>query len=74
MWQPIKTAPFDCDLELAVIDADGAHALVFPCRRALSGWIRSETRQPLDVRPTHWRPWLRKPQSPPEGEKSHSNI
>ena len=33
MWQPASNAPFDCDLELAVIDRDGQHALVFPCRR-----------------------------------------
>jgi len=32
MWQPIRIAPFDIDLELAVIDGDGPHTLVFPCR------------------------------------------
>lgn len=36
-WQPIKTAPFDRELELAVIDAEGTHALVFPSRRILGG-------------------------------------
>jgi hypothetical protein len=35
-WQPISTAPFDCNLELAVFDTRGRpHALVFPCRRIL---------------------------------------
>jgi hypothetical protein len=29
-WQRIETAPFDRDLELAVLDADGPHVLVFP--------------------------------------------
>jgi hypothetical protein len=57
MWQEISTAPFDRDLELAVIDGDGPHALVFPCRRILSGWMNAETRERLDVRPTHWRVW-----------------
>ena len=57
MWQPIATAPFDSDLELAVIDESGPHALVFPCRRILGGWIKTETRQRLEVRPTHWRKW-----------------
>lgn len=57
MWQPITTAPFDLDLELAVFDADGAHALVFACRRMLDGWMKAETRERLDVRPTHWREW-----------------
>jgi len=56
-WQPISTAPFDRDLELAVIDADGPHVLVFPCRRILGGWIKSENRQRIEVRPTHWREW-----------------
>jgi hypothetical protein len=39
-WKPISTAPFDRDLELAVIDTDGPHALVFPCRRTLGGWLK----------------------------------
>jgi hypothetical protein len=59
MWQTIATAPFDRDIELAVIDADGAHALVFPCRRILNGWMNAETRERLDVHPTHWRNWQR---------------
>jgi hypothetical protein len=57
MWQPISTAPFDRDLELAVIDRDGPHALVFPCRRVLTGWIKSSTKELVEVSPTHWRPW-----------------
>jgi hypothetical protein len=57
MWQHVSTAPFDRDLELAVIDNDGLHALVFPCRRIPSGWMKVETRERLDVRPTHWREW-----------------
>jgi hypothetical protein len=57
MWQPISSAPLDRDLELAVIDIDGPHALVFPCQRILGGWINAQTKQRLDVRPTHWREW-----------------
>ena len=57
MWQHVSTAPFDRDLELAVIDDDGPHALVFPCRRILNGWMKVETKERLDVRPTHWREW-----------------
>ena len=34
-WQRITSAPFDRDLELAVIGYDGVHALAFPCRRIL---------------------------------------
>jgi hypothetical protein len=57
MWQPISNAPFNRDLELAVIDRDGPHALVFPCRRVLGGWTKGETKERIDVRPTHWRAW-----------------
>jgi hypothetical protein len=57
MWQQVSSAPFDRDLELAVIDDDGAHALVFPCRRILNGWMKVDTKERLDVRPTHWREW-----------------
>jgi hypothetical protein len=59
MWQPIVTAPFDRDLELAVIDHDGPHALVFPCRRVLDGWIKADDEVRVAVYPTHWRPWQR---------------
>jgi hypothetical protein len=57
MWQPADTAPFDRELELAVLDKDGTHALVFPCRRVLHGWIDAATRKQVEVRPTHWREW-----------------
>lgn len=60
-FKPIATAPFDCDLELAVIDASGEHALVFPCRRVLNGWVDGTTGKPIAVRPTHWRKWASKP-------------
>jgi hypothetical protein len=56
-WQPITTAPFDRDLELAVLDADGPHALVFPCRRDPFGWLDCETKKPVSIHPTHWREW-----------------
>jgi len=56
-WQPIDTAPFDHDLELAVLDEDGSHALAFACRRVWGGWIDANTRQQIEVRPTHWREW-----------------
>lgn len=57
-WKPVSTAPFDRDLELAVIAADGVHALVFACRRILGGWIKAATKERLEVHPTHWREWL----------------
>jgi hypothetical protein len=57
MWQAISSAPFDRNLELAVIEHDSLHALVFPCRRVFHGWVSAATNQPVRVHPTHWRPW-----------------
>lgn len=57
-WQPIASAPYDRDLRLAVLDADGnAHALIFPSRRILGGWIKSQTRHRIQIDPTHWQEW-----------------
>jgi hypothetical protein len=56
-WQPIASAPFDRDLELAVIEGDGEHTLMFPCRRIFGGWVNADTKKRIDVRPTHWREW-----------------
>jgi len=60
MWQPVSTAPFDRDLELAVVDKDEPHALAFPCRRIPGGWLNAESKKWIGVRPTHWRQWNEK--------------
>jgi hypothetical protein len=58
MWQPIATAPFDRDLELAVINTSGEpHCLFFPCRRTIDGWVNAKSKKWVDVHPTHWREW-----------------
>jgi len=57
MWTNIAEAPYGRDIELAVIDEEGPHALVFPCRRIASGWMNAFTKERVDVRPTHWREW-----------------
>jgi len=67
MWRPISNAPFDRDLELAVIDSDGPHALVFPCRRILGGWINTTTKSRIAVQPTHWREWDKDPDDRAKG-------
>jgi hypothetical protein len=59
MWHLISNAPFDRDLELALIAANGVHAICFPCRRVLGGWIKAETKTPINVHPTHWRYWAK---------------
>ena len=50
-------APIDRDVEVAVIDKDGEHPMVVPCRRTADGWIDALSRRRLDIHPTHWRPW-----------------
>jgi len=57
IWEVIATAPYDRDLELAVVEGDQVHRLIFACRRVPSGWIKVATRERLVVSPTHWRPW-----------------
>lgn len=56
-WQPIETAPGGIDLELAVLDEEGAHALVFPCRKGVNGWVDGDGLI-VPIRPTHWRHWI----------------
>jgi hypothetical protein len=56
-WNTIDSAPFDRDLELAVLESKDFHALIFRCRRTPQGWINAATGQPVGVRPTHWREW-----------------
>jgi len=57
MWHPISTAPFDRDLELAIIDSNGVRIITFPRRRVLGGWIKAEIKTRVELRPTHWRDW-----------------
>lgn len=57
-WQDVSSAPFDRDLEIAVINGHGTHAVAFACRRIVGGWMNAETRQRLPMlEPTHWREW-----------------
>jgi len=58
-WNLIDTAPYERDLELAVIDGTGTQLIAFPCRRVGDdGWIDVETNKRIHyIRPTHWRDW-----------------
>jgi len=42
---------------VCVIDRDGVHSLVFPCRRAGIDWINATSGGVVEVHPTHWRTW-----------------
>jgi hypothetical protein len=56
-WRPIATAPYDCDLELAVLEGTDAHVLIVRCRRVAHGWIDAATKRRVEIDPTHWREW-----------------
>jgi hypothetical protein len=57
--KPIDTAPFNRNVQLAVLDSTGTHIVAFPCRLAGNGWIDAETnKQVYYMLPTHWRDWL----------------
>jgi hypothetical protein len=60
-WKLIHTAPFDRDLELAVIDRGRMQIVGFRCRRLSdNGWLDVETdKQVYHLSPTHWRDWPR---------------
>jgi hypothetical protein len=57
-WKPIVSAPWERNVQIAVIDLNGeVHAQPFPCRRTFDGWLNAKTAKWIDVRPTHWRDW-----------------
>ena len=49
VWEPVTTAPFGRNLQLAVLEHGQAHVLVFPCRRTPEGWIDPATRCRIDI-------------------------
>jgi hypothetical protein len=57
IWEKVSAAPYDRDLELAVIEGDHVYALVFACRRTASGWIKIPSMERVTISPTHWRMW-----------------
>jgi hypothetical protein len=55
-WLKVETAPFNCDLEVAVINPKSTHVLEFPCRRIFGGgWVDATSREMVEVYPTHRR-------------------
>ena len=56
-WLPVSIAPTGIDLEVCVIDKQGIHALVFPCRKNGNDWVEASTKKHVEIQPTHWRKW-----------------
>ena len=56
-WKPIREAPDDHDVQLAMMVGGKVNALTFPCRRSKRSWVQSATGKPVYFRPTHWRDW-----------------
>ena len=53
-WRDIATAPFDREVELALID-ERVGLLDRSCVRHEDGWLDAQTLSPVIVRATHWR-------------------
>ena len=53
-WREIATAPFDREIELAVI-GDGIGLIEGGRLRHGNGWLDAQTLQPVTVTATHWR-------------------
>lgn len=57
LWEGISMAPYEQDIELAVIDGDHVYPVIFACHRTPHGWVKASTHERILVSPTHWRPW-----------------
>jgi hypothetical protein len=53
-WREIATAPFDREIEIAVIN-DNVPVLGGSRVRHGDGWLDAETLKPVAVTATHWR-------------------
>ena len=53
-WREIATAPFDCELELAVIDGQIGVLDVSYLRHG-DDWLDADTLRPAKFSATHWR-------------------
>ena len=56
-WKPIREAPDDHDVQIAMMADGKVNALTFPCRKTKRSWVQSATGKPVYFRPTHWREW-----------------
>lgn len=61
-WREIASAPFDREIEVAIIDGNTGLPGV-SCLRHRDGWLDAKTLRPVEVTATHWR--YRQPPTPP---------
>jgi hypothetical protein len=54
-WLPIASVPDGRNIEVAVIDRSGTHALTTPCVWRDGLWSDAATGRVLEIWPTHWR-------------------
>lgn len=53
-WREIGCAPFDREIEVAILDEDVSVA-GGSCLRHGDGWLDAATLEPIEVTATHWR-------------------
>jgi hypothetical protein len=57
-WLPISIALAEMHLQVGVMGKDGnVTALVFPVLKQGALWVDASSKAPVDIGPTHWRPW-----------------
>jgi hypothetical protein len=53
-WREIASAPFDREIEVAILDED-ISVRGGSCLRHGDGWLDAETLRPIELTATHWR-------------------
>jgi hypothetical protein len=56
-WRPIREAPQDRRVQLAVLVDGEPQPFAFPCRQGQGAWVNAVTRRPIFVKPSCWRDW-----------------
>lgn len=56
-WKPIREAPGDSDVHLAMLVGGEVNALAFACRKSRGGWVNAATGKTVYFQPSHWREW-----------------
>ena len=69
-WRTAATAPYNQELELRVLEAEGVQCLSHPCLQNNDGqWINVDLGTELKIQPLQWRPWRRRKSPEPHHER-----